>query len=300
MKKILISGGSGLVGKHLYWKLINKGYSVAVLSRTKIKNADVKTYYWDLEKNEIEKEAIETADYIIHLAGANIGEKRWTKKRKKIILESRVKTAQLIFNAVKENKKKLTAYISASAVGYYGAITSENIFTEDDLSYPDFLGETCRKWEEAADNFETLGIRTVKIRTGLVLAKNKGSLSKIAKPVKFGIGSALGNGQQFIPWIHIDDLCNIYIKAIEDNAISGVYNAVATEHITNTAFTKTLAHILNKPFFFPNIPSFVLKLIYGKMAEILLKGSKVSSQKIINSGYQFKFPTLESALLDLF
>jgi len=300
MKKILISGGSGLVGKHLYWKLINKGYSVAVLSRTKIKNADVKTYYWDLEKNEIEKEAIETADYIIHLAGANIGEKRWTKKRKKIILESRVKTAQLIFNAVKENKKKLTAYISASAVGYYGAITSENIFTEDDLSYPDFLGETCRKWEEAADNFETLGIRTVKIRTGLVLAKNKGSLSKIAKPVKFGIGSALGNGQQFIPWIHIDDLCNIYIKAIEDNAISGAYNAVATEHITNTAFTKTLAHILNKPFFFPNIPSFVLKLIYGKMAEILLKGSKVSSQKIINTGYQFKFPTLESALLDLF
>ena len=300
MKKILISGGSGLVGKHLYWKLINKGYSVAVLSRTKIKNADVKTYYWDLEKNEIEKEAIETADYIIHLAGANIGEKRWTKKRKKIILESRVKTAQLIFNAVKENKKKLTAYISASAVGYYGAITSENIFTEDDLSYPDFLGETCRKWEEAADNFETLGIRTVKIRTGLVLAKNKGSLSKIAKPVKLGIGSALGNGRQFIPWIHIDDLCNIYIKAIEDNAISGVYNAVATEHKTNTAFTKTLAHILNKPFFFPNIPSFVLKLIYGKMAEILLKGSKVSSQKIINSGYQFKFPTLESALLDLF
>jgi len=277
MKKILISGGSGLVGKHLYWKLINKGYSVAVLSRTKIKNADVKTYYWDLEKNEIEKEAIETADYIIHLAGANIGEKRWTKKRKKIILESRVKTAQLIFNAVKENKKKLTAYISASAVGYYGAITSENIFTEDDLSYPDFLGETCRKWEEAADNFETLGIRTVKIRTGLVLAKNKGSLSKIAKPVKLGIGSALGNGRQFIPWIHIDDLCNIYIKAIEDNAISGVYNAVATEHITNTAFTKTLAHILNKPFFFPNIPSFVLKLIYGKMAEILLKGSKVYS-----------------------
>jgi uncharacterized protein len=299
MATILITGGTGLVGRFLCKKLKDKGYSVAILGRASQKNGETPTYSWDIDKNEIEKEAIESADYIIHLAGANIGDKRWTAKRKKIIIDSRVNTGRLIFDQIKTNKNRLKAFISASAIGYYGAITSDKIFSETDPPYGDFLGETCRQWEQLADNFEKLGIRTVKIRTGVVLTNQGGALAKIRMPINMGIGSAIGNGRQYMPWIHIDDLCGIYLKAIEDTEMSGAYNAIAPAHQTNRDFTKTLARILNKPFWFPNIPGIVMKIMLGEMSAILLKGSRVSSEKIIHAGYQFKFPDLESALVDL-
>ena len=299
MATILISGGKGLVGRHLSRKLKDKGYDVALLSRQSRHDLDIPTYSWNIDNNEIDKAAIEVADYIIHLAGANIGEKRWTSKRKRLIIDSRVKSGHLIFSKVKETQNKLKAFISASAIGYYGTITTDKIFSEADLSSNDFLGETCRQWEESADSFKELGIRTVKIRTGVVLTKRGGALAKMITPVRFGIGSAIGNGRQYLPWIHIDDLCDIYIKAIEDSQMEGVYNAVAPDHKTNKDFIKTLARVLKKPFWFPNVPAIAMKLIFGRMSDMLLKGSRVSSDKIRTAGYNFIFPELEGALKNL-
>jgi len=299
MKAILISGGSGLVGRHLSKKLKEKGYCVAVLSRASRQDKDILTYAWDIDKSEIEKVAIETTDYIVHLAGANIGDRRWTNKRRQLIIDSRVKTGQLIFDKIKENKNKLKAFISASAIGYYGTITTDTIFSETDQPSNDFLGQTCCQWEQSADSFAKFGIRTVKIRTAIVLTKHGGALARMITPVKLGIGSAIGSGRQFIPWIHLDDLCGIYIKAIEDTEMNGVYNAVAPDHKTNRDFTEILARVLKKPFWFPNVPALLLKLIFGKMSEIFLNGSRVSSEKIIKAGYSFKFANLESALVDL-
>lgn len=299
MATILITGGTGLVGRFLCKKLQDKGYSVAILGRAGQKNLEIPTYSWDIDKNEIEKESIEKTDYIIHLAGANISERRWTAKRKKLIIDSRVKPAQLIFEKLIENTNQVKAFISASAIGYYGTISTDKIFSETDPPANDFLGVTCRQWEQSADKFEELGMRVVKIRTGIVLAKHRGALAKMIILIKLGIGSAIGSGQQYLPWIHIDDLCNIYIKAIEDTQMSGSYNAVAPDHKTNKDFTEALARVLRKPLWFLDIPAIVIKIIFGKMSAMLLKGSRVSSEKIINVGYKFKFPNLEGALVNL-
>lgn len=299
MAKILITGGSGLVGKRLINLLLKRGNTVSVLSRTKKQIDGVSVFTWNINKNKIDKKAIENVDYIIHLAGANIGEKKWTKARKQLIIDSRVKTAELIFNLVKEQNENVKAFVSASAIGYYGSITSDKIFKETDLASNDFLGNTCKQWEQITDRFKELNIRTVKIRTGVVLTKKGGALSKLIMPVKLGVGSAIGTGKQYMPWIHIDDLCNIYIKAIEDNKMAGAYNAVAQDHKTNKEFTKLLAKILNKPFWFPKVPTFIIKVIFGEMSDLLLKGSKVSANKIKTTGYEFMFSNLESALTNL-
>ncbi|MDB4303927.1 TIGR01777 family oxidoreductase [Desulfosarcina sp.] len=294
METVLITG-KGLIAKHLGSKLLELGYRVKYLSRT----TSDQTYTWNIDKGQIDDEAISSADYIIHLAGANISGKRWTNKRKQEIIDSRVKSTQLIFNEVKKQNKKLKAFISASAVGYYGAITSDKIFKEDDPPASDFLGEVCNKWEQPADNFQGLGIRTTKIRIGVVLTENGGALEKMIPPVKMGIGSPIGTGKQYLPWIHVDDLCSIFIKAIKDSKMDGVYNAVAPDFKTNKEFTKDLAKALNKPFWFPNIPAFTMKLMFGEMATILLNGSRVSSEKIRETGFAFKFPDLKNALADI-
>jgi len=300
MKTVLISGGTGLIGKHLCRKLKEAGYTVGLLSRQSSHNSDIAVFSWDPAKNEIDLNAISSADYIIHLAGAGIGDKRWTKKRRQIISDSRIKAGELIFKAVQESGEKLKAFISASGIGYYGTITSDKIFSETDRPANDFLGEICRKWEQMADRFEESGIRTVKIRTGVVLTGKEGALGRMIPFVRIGIGSALGSGKQYMPWIHIDDLCNIYIKAIEDKSIKGAYNAVSPEHVTNKNLMRTLAKVLRKPFFFPSVPSFTLKILFGKMSGILLDGSRVSADKIISAGYKFEFPDIETALKNLF
>lgn len=299
MAKVVVTGGNGLVGKRLCNRLQALGYEVAILSRSAKKYGNFHTYTWNLDAMEIEKEAIETADYIIHLAGANIGDKRWTPKRKRLIVDSRVDTGQLIFRELKKQNKKLSAFISASAIGYYGATTSDKIYTETDLPENDFLGNTCRLWEQMAVKIRSLGIRTVKIRIGVVLSEDGGALSKMKTPVNMGVGSPIGNGKQYMPWIHIDDLCAIFIKAIEDTQMNGPYNAVAPEHTTNKEFTRMLAKVLKKPFWFPNIPAFVIKLMFGKMAKIILEGSRVSVEKLKLAGFHFQFPTLEGALRNL-
>ena len=300
METVLITGGTGIIGRHISKKLKEKGYNIAFLSRKSNTYGAIPVYTWDPDYNIIDPEAISRADYIIHLAGAGIGDKRWTKKRRELIIDSRIKTGELIFNKVQESGKKLKAFISASGIGYYGTITSEKIFNETDPPSNDFLGEVCRKWEEMADRFNESGIRTVKLRTGVVLAEKGGALGRMTNNVKMGIGSPLGSGKQYIPWIHIDDLCNLYLKAVEDQSMMGAWNAVAPEHITNREFMQTLAKIIEKPFFFPAVPSLVLKILFGKMSGIILKGSRVSAGKIIQTGYNFEYPNLENALKNLF
>ena len=298
MSSVLVTGGTGLVGRYLCQKLNEKGYDVKILSRRKNAHSKYKTYYWNPHKKEIEKEAVENCDYIIHLAGANISSKRWGRKRKRDIIDTRAGSAKFLFDSISNFKTKPKAFISSSAVGFYGTTTSDRIFSETDPAATDFLGETCRQWENAADLFNEAGIRTVKIRTSLVLAR-EGPLSKIMFPIKMGLGSPLGTGRQYMPWVHIDDLCDIFILAMENSTLNGAFNAVAPDHKTNEEFTKTLAKILKKPLFMPNVPGFILKAILGEMSVIVLNGSRVSPEKIIKAGYTFKFPSLEDALRDI-
>jgi uncharacterized protein (TIGR01777 family) len=299
MAKVLITGGTGLIGIQLRKSLQEKGFEVAVLSRTKKNDDGIQTNLWDLDKNEIDKEVLNSVDYIIHLAGVNVGEKRWTSKRKKLILDSRIKSGELILNNLDQQNNQLKAYITASGTGYYGAITSEKIFSEEDSAADDFLGQVCEKWEAVADKFSERGFRSVKIRTAVVLSNRGGALSKMLIPVKLGIGSAIGSGNQYFPWIHIDDLCNIYIKAIEDATMNGAFNAVSPEFLTNKQFTQTIARHLKKPFWFPPIPSMAIRIIFGKMSQILLTGSRISAEKIQDSGFVFQYPKLQDALKQL-
>ena len=296
---ILITGGTGLIGKRLTQLLIEKGHSVSILSRSKKKSDKVNYYTWNIKKQEIEKEAITQADCIVHLAGANVGEGRWTKKRKKEIIDSRVKSGKLLFNAVKSHNPNLKAFISSSAIGYYGMVNSSNIFSENDSSGEDFLAKVCQLWEESALQFKALEIRTAIIRTGVVLDKNEGALAKLITPIKLGIGSALGSGKQAMPWIHLDDICGIYLHLIENESLSGAFNGVAQSHENSKEFSKTVAEVLKKPFWFPNVPAFALKLLMGEQAVIALEGSRISAKKIQESGYEYKFPELKPALEDI-
>lgn len=292
MAKILITGGTGLVGSRLTEILLEKKHDVVILSRNpKNKNE----YKWDISKNYIDKKAFENVTYIIHLAGAGIADERWSNERKKIIINSRVDTANLLFEKVKEHKVKLKGFVSASGIGYYGAITSDKIFTETDKVGKDFLGEVCEKWEDAAHQFKTLNIPVSILRTGIVLSKKGGALEKMKLPVI----TPLGSGNQYMPWIHMDDLCEMYVKAIEGKLI-GIYNAVAPEHQTSKTFSKTLAESAGNPFLAIAAPSFALKLVFGDMSKILLEGSRISSEKIKKINFKFQFPTLKMALENLF
>ena len=292
MSIILITGGTGLVGSRLTEMLEEKNHEVVILSRNpKAKNE----FKWDVSNNYIDEKAFDKIDFIIHLAGAGIADEKWTEKRKQVIIDSRVNTANLLFSKVNELKIKLKGFISASGIGYYGAVTSSIIFTEQDDAGQDFLGEVCIKWEDAAHQFTSLQTPVTILRTGIVLSKKGGALEKMKTPVI----SALGSGNQYLPWIHIDDLCEMYIDAIEGK-LEGIYNAVAPEHQTSKTFSKQFAKSISKPFVPFNVPAFGLKLLFGDMSKILLEGSRISAKKIEKSGYSFRFKTLDKALNNLF
>lgn len=296
-KNVLITGGTGFIGKYLTKMLIENNYSVSILSRTSKQNTtDISYYQWDVEKQVIDNAAVLKADYIVHLAGEGIADQRWTAKRKKAIIDSREKSIELIYDVLKNNNKKLDAFISASGVGIYGAIDGSEICNENTPAVDDFLGSTCKKWEAAADTIEDLNIRTVKIRTGLVLGQNEGFLKKLKPIFKYRLGSALGSGMQYMPWIHIDDLCAIYLQAIQNEKMSGAYNAAINDDTNNDNFSKIFAKIYGYKLWLPNVPSFLIQLALGEMALIILKGRRVSSDKIEKTGFQFKYKNLEVAL----
>jgi uncharacterized protein (TIGR01777 family) len=298
MKEIvLITGASGAIARELS-KKIEKEYTVRFLTRKKKAENE---FEWNLENNTINEQAFENISHIIHLAGANISEKRWTEDRKKELISSRVNSAKLILNTLKKKNIKLKSFISASGINFYGTKTTDKIFTENDAPGNDFLSEVVVVWEKAADEFKEQNIaeRVVKIRTAVVLSKNEGALAKMMPPIKFGVGSPIGSGKQYMPWIHIDDICSIYEFALKNPEIEGSYNASAPQHTTNENLTKLIAKVLNKPLLMPNVASFILKLIFGELADALLEGSRASSEKIIKAGFEFQFPDLQMALEDL-
>lgn len=298
MKEIvLITGANGLVAKELSKKL-ERDYTVRFLTRKK-QNSNY--FEWDIKKGTIDEKAFENVSHIIHLAGANISEKRWTDERKKELISSRVDSAALLLKTLQKNNIRLKSFISASGINYYGTKTTEKIFTENDDPGNDFLSKVVILWEKAADDFKEQNVaeRVVKIRTAVVLSEKDGALKKMLPPVKMGIGSPIGTGKQYMPWIHINDICSIYEFALKNSELDGAFNANSPQHTTNENLTKNMAEVLHKPLFMPNVPAFVLKLMFGELSEALLEGSRASSEKIQKAGFQFEFPELKRALEDL-
>ena len=294
-KNVLITGGSGFIGKELTKLLKDKGYEISWLSTTLNSSSEVKVYNWNVKRKSIDERALENADYIIHLAGANIGEKRWTRERKEEIVDSRVKSAEMLYYSLKSNKHNVKAVISASAVGYYGD-TGDKTMSEEAVAGFDFLANTCRQWEHAINKIGELGIRTVNIRNGVVMSAKGGALPVMMTPIKLLVGAPLGTGEQWVSWIHLEDLCKIYLKAIEDESMKGPFNGVTPNPVTNKELTKLIAKSLDKPLWLPPIPASVLKTILGEKASLVLTSCKVSASKILNTGIEFKYPVLEEAL----
>ena len=293
-----------MVGKSLTKALVQKGYKIIILSRTtngKTPSPSVSYASWNVKEQQINLEALQAADHIIHLAGAGVVAKKWTAAYKKEIQESRTESSRLIFEALKNNSNKIKTIVSASAVGWYGA-DAEPVrpFIEDDAADESFLGQTCKRWEAGIEPVTTLGKRLVKLRIGIVLSNDGGALVEFKKPLQFGVAAILGNGKQIVSWIHIDDLCSLFIRGIEDESLSGSYNAVAPNPVSNKALTITLAKAMKGKFFIPmHVPAFVLKIMMGQRSIEVLKSTTVSCKKIQDTGFDFTFKTIEAALENL-
>lgn len=298
MKKILISGATGLVGKKIARKLYERGYQVEILVRSKPENSDFRSYIWDYENGFLEEGALDNTYIFIHLAGASIS-KRWTESYKKEVYSSRIDSAQFIYEEMQKRKIYPEAVISSSAVGIYGQTTSQQIFSEDDQPANDFLGKVCKDWEEKAFQFHKLGSRVVCVRTSTVLSEKGGALEVLKKPIELNVGAVLGTGEQYFPWIHIDDLVNIYFKAVEDVSMTGAYNASAPDFVNNKTLTEKIASHLGKKIWLPNIPKFIIKTALGEMSVLALEGSRISSKKIENAGFKFQYNNLDKALSDV-
>jgi uncharacterized protein len=297
---VLITGGTGMIGSRLSHLLIEKGYQVAYLSRQYTQIPNVKVYRWDVERGTIDEEALEKADYLIHLAGANIADGRWTAKRKQEIINSRTKGIELIANILQSRPYHIKAFVSSSGIGYYGADTGNTPITESTPSGSDFLAHVTRHWENAAELIDNVGIRTVKLRTGVVLSDKGGALPKIAAPVRLGAGAPLGTGEQWVAWIHIDDLCRMYIEALENPQWQGVYNAVAPQLVTNRQLTRHIAETLNRPLLLPSVPAFALKIAFGELASVVLGGNYAQNERIMReTNFTYLFPDVQKALEDL-
>lgn len=305
MATVLVTGGTGLIGKALTRKLLGKGYDVIVLTRD-VKNSreqepGVRYALWNINKGTIDREAVAAADYIIHLAGAGVADKGWTKKRKQEIVRSRVESSKLIAESLMI-PNRVKAVISASGIGWYGwdpSIPNPRPFVESDPPARDFLGETCRQWELALDPLRQLGKRVVYIRTGIALSNQGGAMQEFKKTLQWGIAPILGSGKQVLSWIHIDDLVGIYLAAIENESLNGAFNAVSPHPVTNKEFILALAKT-RKRFFIPvRVPSFVLKLAVGEVSVEVLKSATVSSKKIEAIGFVFQYPGLSDAFQEL-
>jgi uncharacterized protein (TIGR01777 family) len=297
---VLITGGTGLVGKPLTHALLNKGYQVSHLSRNPGKYPQVKTYLWDVAKGQIDATCLNGVDTIVHLAGAGIVDGRWTKKRKKLLLESRTHSIKLVYDLLKQQPNhQVKQVISASGVGYYSN-RGDELLTEDSLPLHDFLATCCVEWEKAVDEGYNLSLSVTKFRTGVILSTKGGALPPLALPVKFGLGTALGTGKQYIPWIHMNDAVAMYLHAIDGRLAPDVYNMAAPNPVTNKEFTRAVAKQLRKPYWLPNVPAFMLKLLMGEMSAVVLGSNRTSAQKVQDAGFTFEFENVRDALKDIY
>jgi len=279
--------------------LIAQGHTVAHLGRSARNRAGVKSYVWNVDDQQMDAAALTNTTTIVHLAGASVAEKRWTASRKREILESRTRSTQLLYDTLKKGNHSVKSFVSASAIGYYGFEDNDTLLTEDYPAGKDFMADVTKQWEEAVDRIATLGIRVVKLRIGIVLSEKGGALVEIARPVRWGVGAPLGSGDQHVSWIHIDDLCAMFIRAIENESMLGAYNATGPYAVTNRELTRAIARTIHRPMFMPAVPGFALRMVLGEMADVVLTGSRVSSGKFQDEGFVFRFDTLEKALHDL-
>lgn len=295
-QNILITGGTGLVGGLLTRQLQSAGHTLSHLSRNKSPENDIPTFQWDYSRNYLEEGALEGVNTIVHLAGAGVADKKWTVDRKTVILESRTQTSHLLYQKLKEGNHSVKTIIAASAIGIYGSDTGNAIIKESSPVGHDFLAHVTDAWELATSKYTELGIRVVQMRIGVVLSNQGGALVKLLAPP---VAAALGKGNQYMSWIHIDDLVQMIIQGIEDESFEGPYNAVAPHPVSNKELTRAAARAFGKTFMPINVPSLVLKVMLGEMAVIVLGGARVSSEKIQKAGYKFKFSKIEEAVQDL-
>ncbi len=297
---ILVTGATGLVGQELVGLLLQNGHTVHYLSTSRAKlvaTVHYKGYYWNPKAGEIDVAAFTDVEIIVHLAGANVAQ-RWTTNYKEEIIQSRVLSTQLLYKTLQQISHNVKQIVAASAIGIYPtSLTS--IYHETDLDIDvSFLGNVVKRWENEVSQFEKLELVVTKIRIGIVLAKNGGALQEMAKPIRFGLGAAFGSGKQYQSWIHIHDLASIFYFVMQ-NKLAGVYNGVSPYPVTNEDLTKAIAKTLEKPLFLPNVPQFVMKLILGEMHEILFSSQHVSSRKLLDENFQFKYASLDKALVEL-
>ncbi|HRN17268.1 MAG TPA: TIGR01777 family oxidoreductase, partial [Xylanibacter oryzae] len=263
--------------------------------RGRVSHSNLISYYkWDVENGFIDKEAFDGVNAIVNMTGTNMGEKRWTSKRKIEIVESRTKPIELLLSCIRRLGIRIDTFISSSAVGFYGAVTSQKIFVETDHPGNDFLASVCRQWETSALSFSDVAKRVVILRKGVVIGKDGGLYKKMVPFAQMGLNIAMGDGSQFLPWIDIRDLVKLYYFILTDDRISGIFNAVSTQQITMNDFSRYMLASLNKKSILPNIPAFLVKLMTGDMSDMMLYGSRVSNQKIIDAGFKFDYPKLDN------
>ena len=306
MQTVLISGGTGMVGQQLTKHLLAQGHQIIILTRriplSKPANPNVSYAIWDLAKQTIDINALQKATCLVHLAGAGVVDKKWTEAYKAEIVKSRTESSTLLLKALRNNAHAIKTVISASAIGWYGedAAPNEKAFIETDPAAKGFLGETCKRWEESIEPMEQLGIRLIKFRIGIVLSNTGGALTEFKKPLHLGVAAILGSGKQKVSWIHIDDLCRLFIEGIQNEQLAGTYNAVAPSPVTNQELTIELAHQLKGKFYIPmHVPKFLLKLMMGERSIEVLKSTTVDCAKIKQTGFTFLYPSIESALHQL-
>jgi uncharacterized protein (TIGR01777 family) len=298
----LITGGSGLIGTALTGLLSLKGYKIIILSRSaRPSKGNVSYSLWDINRSLIDPRVIREADHIIHLSGAGVADKRWTAKRKNEILKSRVDGSKLLVKALGETENKVKTVVSASGIGWYGMdkAGSPRPFIEADPPDSGFLGETCRLWEESIHPVTNLGKRLVICRTGIVLSNNGGAFPEFVKPLKAGVAGILGSGRQMVSWIHIDDICRLYLSAVENQYMNGVYNATAPEVVSNKELILKIAKARKRPYIPIHVPEFALKLLLGEMSIEVLKSTSVDDSRVRNAGFNFLFPGIDAAINEL-
>ncbi len=299
---VTVTGSSGLVGRRLTELLRERGHTVRHLTRNRRRAASSReTFHWDPARDQIDAGSLQGADAIIHLAGENIARRRWSRRVKKRIAASRAGSTRLLYDTVMKSSSRVNHFITASATGIYGSQITSNIYDEADISEDegDFLAITCKLWEESADLFRSSGIRSVKIRSGIVVAPRSGFTGKIAPVARLGFVPVMGSGENYLSWIHIDDICNIYLKALEDEEMSGPYNAVFHEHTTQKQFMECYAALLGSQVNTIHIPERLIRLVLGEMSTAVLGGSRISAEKLKSAGYQYLYPTMADALTDI-